>query len=226
MVKNLVVKLIIVFNLVALSGYGQEIISNTCDSNILSKEEYEKCIRDSAWKSDINIKINYITNLKTSLLPKYRIIRKDLIIPAELKEHLQQLRIAYDTVWDKKITMLQIESDRNLKYIQPKAYISSLLSFHVFKFYPDIYAVLLNDIQLSLIPRTTKKEQDSYKELFDKSLKAIPKDLYEKLIITTENFEKENAELMKDGYRKIFQGTIEEDYRKQCHVINFLLWNN
>ena len=219
-----ILKLIILFNFFLVDTYGQEIAANTCDSTLLTKKEYEKCKSDTAWTADIFIKTNYIIKFKTSLLPKYRLIRKNLNIPPTLQKSLEQLKIIYDTVLNKKLSIFQTEMDRNQKYVQPKAYLSSLLSFQILKFYPDIYAILLNDIHLQLIPKTTKEEQIVYRQLFIKTMQSIPVELHQKLIKITTELNRDNNILMEQGVIKMFQGSSQESYRSQCDNINFLLW--
>ena len=219
-----ILKLIILFNFFLVDTYGQEIAANTCDSTLLTKKEYEKCKSDTAWTADIFIKTNYIIKFKTSLLPKYRLIRRSLNIPTTLQKSLEQLKIIYDTVLNKKLSIFQTEMDRNQKYVQPKAYLSSLLSFQILKFYPDIYAILLNDIHLQLIPKTTKEEQIVYRQLFIKTMQSIPVELHQKLIKITTELNRDNNILMEQGVIKMFQGSSQESYRSQCDNINFLLW--
>jgi len=153
--RSSIFKLQILFHIFFVDTYGQDIITNTCDSTFLTKQEYERCKSDTAWTADILIKTNYIINLKTDLLPKYRVIRKGLTLSNELQSSLRHLKTAYDTVLNKKVSTFHTDMDRNQKYVQPKAYISSLLSLQIFRFYPDIYAILLNDIHLMLTPKTT-----------------------------------------------------------------------
>jgi len=222
--KPSIFKLFILFNLFILETSGQEIISNICDSKLLTKQEYEKCKSDSVWTADIINITNYIINFKTDLLPKYRLLRRELNIPTTLQESLQQLKIAYDTVLIKKLSIFQIEMDKNQKYVQPKAYLSSLLSFQIFKFYPDIYAILLNDIHLQLTPKTTSEQQKIYKLRFDETVNLIPNDLYQKLLKITNEFNTDNNKLIEKGVARLFQGSIQEVYRNQCDIINFLLW--
>jgi hypothetical protein len=137
---------------------------------------------------------------------------------------LQQLKIIYDTVLNKKLSIFQTEMDRNQKYVQPKAYLSSLLSFQVLKFYPDIYAVLLNEIHLQLSPQITSEEQKMYTQLFNKTIKSIPADLYQKLEKITNRLAADNNKLMNQYVTKMFQGLTQEGDRSQYDIINFLLW--
>jgi hypothetical protein len=222
--KPSIFKLFIVFNFFILDTNGQGIISNVCDSKLLTRQEYEKCKADSAWTADVINKTNYIINLKTDLLPKYRLLRRALKIPTILQASLQQLKITYDTVLNKKLFIFQTEMDRNQKYVQPKAYLSSLLSFQVLKFYPDIYAILLNNIHLHVTPQTTREQQKRYKQQFDKTLTLIPTDLYQELIKITNELNIDNNKLIENGAVRIFQGSIQDDYKSQSDVLNFLLW--
>jgi hypothetical protein len=223
-VRPLIFKLLFLFNFFLVDTYGQEIVANTCDSTLLTKKEYEKCKSDTAWTADILFQTNYIIKFKTELLPKYRLLRRNLDIPPILQKSLHQLKIIYDTVLNKKLPVFQTEMDRNQKFVQPKAYLSFLLSFQVLKFYPDIYAILLNDIHLQLTPKSSSEEQKLYKQLFNETVKSIPVDLYQKLLKITSELSIDNNKLMKQSVTKLFQGSIQEDYRSQYDIINFLLW--
>ena len=219
-----ILKLFISFNLLFVSSYGQTIRPNICDSTLLTQEAYEKCQSDSAWSVDLLVKSNYITKFKTGLLPKYRIQRKGLSIPFTLQESLQQLKIVYDSVLNKKLSVFMKEMDRNQNYVQPKAYLSSLLSFQIFRFYPDVYAILLNDIHLALSPTTTIEEQKKYQQLFSNTLHSIPPDLYQKLLKISGDLTAEHAELLDQGFTQLFRGAILEKDRTQYDIVNFLLW--
>jgi len=221
-----IIKLLILFNFFLVDTYGQEIVANTCDSTLLTKKEYEKCKIDSVFTVDIIIKTNYIIKFKTDLLPKYRLIRRELNIPDTLQKSLQQLKVIYDTVLNKKLSIFQTDMDRNQKYVQPRAYLASLLSLQVFKLYPDIYAILLNDIHLQLKPKTSREEQKMYKQLIDKTINSIPSDLYQKLLKVANELSADNNKLMDKIVIKMFQGSIQEgdEFRSQCNIIDFLLW--
>lgn len=225
MINPNIFKLIFVFNFFIISLYGQEIVKNTCDSTLLTKQEYEKCLVDSAWTSDIIHKTNYIIKLKTDILPKYRLLRKELIIPTSLQQSLRQLKLIYDTVLYNKLFFYQKDMDSNQKYIQPKAYLSSMLSFQVFKFYPDIYAILLNDLHLQLSPKTTIEQLELYKKLFEKTINLTPEVLFQKILKITYEFNIDNNKISNNGFSNIFHGLINDDYKNQCDVINFLIWS-
>ncbi len=64
---------------VAQNTYAQ-ILKNNCDSTILTLQEFEKCKLDQGWDKDIMININFVSSLKTELLPKYRRARESLIV--------------------------------------------------------------------------------------------------------------------------------------------------
>ncbi|ULQ55203.1 hypothetical protein KJS94_11175 [Flavihumibacter rivuli] len=212
------------FGLFYTEAYGQSFQPNSCDSAKLTIEEYKKCITDSVWSTDINIKVNYITGLKTELLPKYRTIRKDLILTAELQNALRSLRVIYDSVLDRKISTCLVDMDKNQKYVQPKAYVSSLLSFQTFKFYPDVYAMLLNDIHLQLNPKTPNAEMMKYSMLVDGIYDSIPSALKLRLEHITNSFATENDALLNEGFSPLFQGSQSQSELKKYRIIYFLLW--
>ena len=222
--RHVVFKILLFFTTISVSSYGQSFVANSCDSIMLTKEEFEKCLADTAWNADIVITTNYITNLKTDLLPKYNKLRKELRLSNELQNSLRQLKATYDTVLNAKLSIFLIEMDKNQKYVQPKAYLSSLLSLQTFKFYPDVYAILLNDIHLQLSPKTSISDLNIYKELVDKISKSIQPDLYKRLEVITTSFLADNDSLKKSGFSPLFQGTQSQEDKKKYQIINFLLW--
>ncbi|WP_231426252.1 hypothetical protein [Pedobacter sp. Leaf250] len=222
--KSLIFRLIIIFNLFFVHVYGQKISSNTCDSLLLTKVEYEKCKRDTFWKDDFLVKANYIINYKTQLLPKYRVLRREMKLSPMLQKSINQLKLVYDSVLNNKIWVLEKEMDRNQKYVQPKAYLSSILSLQFFKFYPDVHAILFNEIHLSLNPKTTMQKQVIFKKYFNEVLLAIPAETKDKLEDITSTLTKDKLKLNTNGMLFMFQDEIPEASRKQCDIINFLLW--
>lgn len=222
--RHSLILFILFFTILRVDLCGQSLVANSCDSTILTKEEFEKCLADTSWNADIVIATNYITNLKTDLLPKYRKLRKELMLSNELQNSLRQLKAAYDTVLNAKLSTFISEMDKNQKYVQPKAYLSSLLSLQTFKFYPDIYAILLNDIHLQLSPKTSISNLNIYIELVDKISKSIHPDLYKRLEVITSSFLADNDKLKKSGFSPLFQGTQSQEDKKKYQIINFLLW--
>ena len=222
--RHSLILFILFFTILRVDLCGQSLVANSCDSTILTKEEFEKCLADTSWNADIVIATNYITNLKTDLLPKYRKLRKELMLSNELQNSLRQLKAAYDTVLNAKLSTFISEMDKNQKYVQPKAYLSSLLSLQTFKFYPDIYAILLNDIHLQLSPKTSISNLNIYIELVDKISKSIHPDLYKRLEVITSSFLADNDKLKKSCFSPLFKGTQSQEDKKKYQIINFLLW--
>ena len=219
-------RFILFFTIISTGTYGQSFTANLCDSTRLTRQEFEKCLADTTWNADMVIKTNYITELKTDLLPKYRTIRKELTLSRELLNSLRLLKLTYDTVLKSKLSTILFEINKNQKYVQPKAYISSLLSLQTFRFYPDVYAILLNEIHLQLSPKASMDELNNYNRLVDKISKTIPIDLYQRLEVITTSFASDNDKLMKDGFSPLFQGTQSQTDIKKYRIINFLLWTD
>lgn len=222
--NHLIFKLSILLSLFLANAYGQKIITNTCDSLLLTKVEYEKCKRDTAWNEDFSVKVNYIINYKTALLPKYRLIRRTINLPPKLEASIKKLKLVYDSILNIKLSVIEKDMDRNQKYVQPKAYLSSILSLQIFKFYPDVYAILLNDLHLSLNPRTTKQEKIFFEQYFNEALQAIPISIMNKLENITSALKVDESKINNQQIIFMFQGEIPTAYRKQCDIINFLLW--
>ena len=88
--KHIIILIFLVFVLY-ISTFSQQFLTNLCDSTILNKEEFEKCKIDSIWINDIVIKTNYISALKTELLPKYKVQRQKIQLPKDLKVLVKQM---------------------------------------------------------------------------------------------------------------------------------------
>lgn len=222
--KPLTIIIFFLIQLLSINAMCQTISCNFCDSLVLTKRELQKCKIDSVWTNDIIIKTNYISAFKTELLPKYKLQRKEIQIPQDIEPSIQRLKSVYDSILTIKLTCLEKEMDKNQLFIQPKAYISSLLSFQVFKFYPDIYAILLNGIHLKLNPQTTTDELLRYKKLSNDIIEKIPKNLYAKLIAITFEMENDRTRISQQIPFRLFGGLEDDDYKKQCEVLNFLMW--
>lgn len=222
--RLLVLKFILFFSILGIGTYGQSFVANSCDSIKLTKGEFEKCMADTAWNADILLTINYLTNFKTDLLPKYRRLRKEIGLSNELQNSLRKLRESYDTVLNYKLSTFLDEMDKNQKYVQPKAYLSSVLSLQTFRLFPDVYAILLNESHLQLSPRTSVSDLNTYMELVDEISKYIQPDLYKELEIISKSFLTDNDKLKKSGFSPLFQGTQSQEDRRKYQIINFLLW--
>lgn len=206
------------------NSYGQSLEDNTCDSAILTREELDKCIADKAFYADVFITTNYIIKFKTALLPKYRTIREELTVPDELITALQLLKITYDSVVNVKLPAFQAEMSKNQKHIQPKAYLASLIALENFRIYPDVYAILLNDIHLFLSPKTSKANLSYYNKLVDQVFNAIPNDLHQLLEEITTSLASENEKLKAEGFSPLFQGRPNQGDLKKYQIINFMIW--
>jgi hypothetical protein len=222
--KNLAIRLILIGSCFCTRSNAQKISPNVCDSLLLTKVEFEKCKQDTAWKADLIVKANYIVAFKTELLPKYRAIRKEMLLPKILQTKLGEIKKIYVDVLNKKLAVFELEMDKNQKYVQPNAYLSSLLSFQLFKFYPDVYAILLNKLHLNLKPKTTNEEMEHYNQLINQLAKSIPADLNLKLMNITSEFNKEYNKLTESKFIKLFQGQLQESEKRQYEIVNFLLW--
>ena len=203
---------------------SQNIYTNYCDSSILTKEEYEKCIGDSIYNNDIIARVNYISFLKTELLPKFRIERKTFIFSDAVNRDARILKSIYDSTLNFKLHHNSSNADKHQKYLQPKAYITTLLAMETFKFYPDVYAILLNNIHLILKPKTDYNQMLHIQKLHDKIYASLPTPLIDKIQHITSAMKYEKASFTKDFPFDIFQGAVDEEKRKQYDVINFILW--
>ncbi len=208
-----------------LSSNCQLLKANVCDSQLLSKEEYVLCVQDSAWTEDIPIKINFIATFQTQLLPKYWLERQKIKLPKELSNLLPKFRNLYDSILNNKIQFFSKVVDRNRMYVQPKSYLSTMLSLELFRLYPDVYAILLNDIHLQVRPKTSPKDFLRYHQYFDSIIAIIPENLYAQLAITVSSFHKEKIKFVNKQNIFPFQGTLEKSLREKYDIVSFLLWD-
>lgn len=197
---------------------------NDCDQKILSKKEYEKCVKDSIWTNDLKIKIEYITSLKSSLLPKYRQLRKQIETSNDVDLKVSKIKTLYDSVFVMKTNQYKNDLDKKNDFVQPKSYLSSVLSFELFKFYPDIYAILLNPIHQQLNPKTNIKDLNEFKRLIDELVNNIPQKEYIEITQIVKKLRVEKQYLLNNKQLELFQGTINDEERLKYDVANFLIW--
>lgn len=211
--------------MVSTSAMAQTLAINKCDASFLTEKELAKCKIDSVWSGDILFKVNYISALKTELLPKYRLRRKSLRVTAELDSLLVGLKTHYDSVFQARRAGLELSMDKNQLFVQPKAYISSLLSFQLFAFYPDVYAVMLNPIHLQMRPVTSQQNLHKFQEEVNNVARSIPAALFKQIETIASEMKKEKF-LLSQGYVvEIFRGMPEDQESIQNDVVNFLLWS-
>ena len=210
--------------LLSFNTLSQQFLTNLCDSTILNKEEFKKCKIDSVWTQDIIIRANYISAFKTELLPKYKVKRRKIQMSQDLKVLVKQIKHVYDSTLNYKLAIWENDMDINQKYVQPKSYISSLLSFRLFKFYPDVYAILLNDIHLNLKPKTSSAQIENFRDLTTRIIKKMPTDLYQEILKITTEFQVDKFKLTNGLPMEPFQGDRQDAYFVSCNIINFLMW--
>lgn len=224
--RNLFTGIILFTTLNSPGIYAQGLQENTCNSKILSKQEFEKCKVDSIWNKDLIIATNYISQLKTALLPQYRTLRKNLAIPTPLQKSIQILKSNYDSTLNHKMNIYANDMDKNQKFVQPKAYLTSLLSLQTFRFYPDVYAILLDQIHLVLNPKTSLEKINYFNNLVENIYQSIPPTLFHDLELIISSFAIEMNKLKKEGFSPMFQGIQSEEELKKNRMVNFLLWSN
>lgn len=225
--KNTARKIYIVFLSLFLTTFiaqSQQININNCDKLVLSDSEYERCLSDTAWGSDITIRINYISFLKTEVLPPIRKERKKLFLQDTLRNLIIELKDTYDSIYMKRFFSYREQMDKNQKFIQPKAYLSSILSFEVFFLYPDIYAVIIND------PVANSNQSDYYlfvDRFYQKCLHAyslLNEDIMKNLLIQTTKLENHLSSKIEFKNLTIFKNPIQGELENKLAVINYLIW--
>lgn len=207
-----------------LNGQILTLIPNSCDSTVLTKSEYEKCTADTIFNNDIISRTNYIIFLKTQLLPKYRFKRNSLVLPDNLKRQIHILKAFYDSTLDFKRQIFTKELDKNQKYVQPKAYVTTLLAMEIFNIYPDVYAILFNPIHLGMKPQSDYNKLIQAEEMMNNILALLPDEMkqsVEKLVI---ELTKQRKSFTSGYFYDMFQGEVIEEKRLRYNIVNFLLW--
>ncbi|MBK8930118.1 MAG: hypothetical protein IPM72_10695 [Chitinophagaceae bacterium] len=105
----------------------------------------------------------------------------------------------------------------------PKHIYHPCFSSKKFTFYPDVYAILFNEVHLFLSPVTHIEDLKKYYLLFEKILKDISPHLYTAVANISNTFLAELAMLSGGNNLLLFQGNIPADYRMECNIINFLM---
>lgn len=218
---RLILLLIISFGL-AKDGISQYLKPTNCDSVYLSKEELEKCKGDTIFTADVFDGLNYIAFLKTGLLPRYRLKRTALTLPTDLRRELKELKKLYDSILTYKLYIFTQDMDKNQKYVQPKAYLASILSLQIFRIYPDVYAILLNPIHLELNPKTTESELKQFRQSVYKVYRAITNWNNSSIFDLAKALNEERRKYSASG--DLFQGAVDEEEKYVHSIVNFLLW--
>lgn len=223
MLRQLVWFTIMIF---PLFSNAQSLIPNTCDSLVLNQKELEKCRLDSFQTASIILCANFITSLKTEVLPKYRLQRRQLRLPENIEIKVIELRDLYDSVMNHKLQKFQIDFDKNQYRVQPKSYIVSSILWSVFRFYPDVYAMLLNPVHVNLLPKTSAENLEAYFIKCEELIAVLPPDLAVRLKAITGQLMRDFKALNGNFKFFTFQGDIEESARANYAVLNFLIWNS
>lgn len=217
--------MIIILSLLS-EGKGQGISSNICDSNFLNKEQYEKCIEDSSFAPMIYQVVNHLSYYKTVILPKYRMARTGLVIPDSIQKMILELKKLYDSTLKEKSWVYGNDMNKNMKYVSPKSNILSLITFEYFKIYPDVYAVMLNDIHTILNPASSLSDIERFKGKIQHLLGSLPDILTNQVYEITAKMQIEKNKYDSSmNWRGFLQGTAEESEREKYRMIDFLLWD-
>jgi len=221
--RKVILSAICILTLLSLETAGQTFISNKCDSTVLSPAEIAKCRIDSVYQYDLVPKINMITRLKTEVLPKHRKKRTALQFSDSLRKKIRAFKQIYDSTLNYKLEVFGSDMDRNQRYVQPKAYISSLLTFQIFKFYPDVYAILFNPVHLDLTPKTKLEDRERILKLLNEIIQLIPEGEREIIFASAMELDKE-AKVAGEGVPHVFQGLLNENERKPYILVNYIIW--
>ena len=203
---------------------SQHLNINNCDKSVLSDAEYERCLSDSAWDRDITIRINYISFLKTEVLPPIRKERKKLLLQDTLRNLIIELKNTYDSIYTKRFILYREQMDKNQKFVQPKAYLSSILSFEVFFLYPDIYAVIIND------PVTNSMQSDYdlfVDQFYQRCLHAyslLNEDITKNILIQTTKLEDQLGSKNEFKNLTVIKNPMQGVFENKLEVLNYLLW--
>jgi hypothetical protein len=196
-----------------------------CDKKILNKIEFEKCVNDSIWHEDLKIKIEYISKLKTSILPKYRIKRKNLILSNEISNSIIKLKSLYDSTYIHKSKQFKIDFEKNSYYLQPKSYLSTVLSLELFQFYPDLYAILLNPIHINLTPKTDQSKITETELIVKEIINLLPETTLEELKKNVSDLKSDKIKIIQNHQIELFQGGDDLKDKLNYDIVNFLIWN-
>lgn len=203
---------------------SQQLNANNCDKSVLSDIEYEKCLSDSAWNSDITIRINYISFLKTEVLPPIRKERKKLLLQDTLRNLIIELKNTYDSIYTKRFILYREQMDKNQKFVQPKAYLSSILSFEVFFLYPDIYAVIINDPVTNSIQSDYDLFVDQFYQKCLHAYSLLNEDITKNILIQTTKLENHLSSNIEFKNLTIFKNPIPGELENKLAIINYLIW--
>jgi hypothetical protein len=194
-----------------------------CDTTILSKDEIRWCSLDSVYNSSIPALTKFYVSLKSSILPKYRLVRRKLSLSDSLKQQVLSAKKVYDSVFSAKFMRWIYDMDRNQKFVAPRAFMASEMAMLYYKFYPDVNAILLNDIHLNLNPKTSWHDQDSFKLMVDRIYQSIPHPMLSEIAKIVAERRKE-IELAGLPLIPFSQSLATDEQKTKFDIVNFLIW--
>lgn len=220
--KYLIALNITILIIFCFKGMTQQYLPNYCDSAVLTEKQLAKCRLDSNFNTDLTLKINYTIELQTKILPSYRKIRSDLELTPKLNEKVKKVKYIYDSTLNYKLSVYESSMFKNKQYIQPKAYISTLLSYQLFRFYPDSYAILLNPVHLNLLPKTPENKMSEISDLLLEIQGLLEAQTDKRYLSSAQEIEKAINSLK---YLRLLQGDPQSDLKNLCNIVNFLIWS-
>ena len=109
--------------------------------------------------------------------------------------------------------------------MQPKSYLSTVLSLELFQFYPDLYAILLNPIHINLTPKTDQSKITETELIVKEIINLLPETTLEELKKNVSDLKSDKIKIIQNHQIELFQGGDDLKDKLNYDIVNFLIWN-
>ena len=196
-------------------------------SDFTSKTQRKMWGYDTLFTTDIELGINYLAALHRNFLPSHKSL-KDSIKNLLHTDDLAALR-RIDSIYCHRLSILRAaylgETPGFNENLPVFSHLNYVIDFEIFRFYPDLYAILLNPVQGISKKRMPYDERKDLLAAIDGLYAGTQSAVFREHGDAYRAFLDKLTKLQeKHHYRPMWQGSIEETEREKYQRINFLIW--
>lgn len=196
-------------------------------ADFTSKTQRKMWGYDTLFTTDITHKINYLAALHRNFLPSHKSL-KDSVKNRLDTENLAALK-RIDSFYYDRLGILRAaylgENPGFNENLPVFAHLDYVVVFEIFRFYPDLYAILFNPVQGVSKKRTPYDERKSLLAAIEGLYAGTQQTLFREHGAAYRAFLDKLSKLQKKHfYYPMWQGSIEEAEREKYNRINFLIW--
>ena len=196
-------------------------------ADFTSKTQRKMWGYDTLFIIDIELGINYLAALHRNFLPSHKSL-KDSVKNLLHTDDLAALK-RIDSFYCDRLSILRAaylgETPRFNENLPVFAHLNYVVVFEIFRFYPDLYAILLNPVQGFSKKQMPYDERKDLLAAIDGLYAGTQSAIFREHSAAYRAFLDKLSKLQeKYRYHPMWQGAIDEAEREKYHRINFLIW--